>query len=81
MFNSFLKRSVNSHIVKDDRYYSLPIHSQTKGSRKSETPYKMSKATTVTRNATLSTYSFTSKKQPTVIVDKSVNYRKRGFQS
>lgn len=80
MYNSFLKNRSSNSVFKTNGYCSLPLQSQKKSIHKYQTPYKMSNTTNVSKNATLSTYSFTSKKQ-TIGSNKSyINKEKNVFR-
>lgn len=62
MFNSNHRSGKRSFGAKDDPFKTLPLNSCLKGSKKYQTPYK-SITTNATRKATMSLYSFTSKKK------------------
>lgn len=63
MFNSNQRSKKKSVNLKDDPFVTLPLNSHLKKSKTYQTPFKSNNSTHVTRNATLSLYSFTSKKK------------------
>jgi hypothetical protein len=62
MLNSYLKNKKGTRYLDRDPF-SLPLQSHKGSSKKYQTPYKSYNATNVTRNASLSLYSFTSNKR------------------
>jgi hypothetical protein len=72
MFNSNQRSGKRSFGAKDDPFKTLPLNSCLKGSKKYQTPYK-SITTNATRKATMSLYSFTSKKKGSESKNKSTS--------